>query len=240
MIRDFIAEVKQRGMARTNRYVVYIPFINTTESSLLKLFCSNASIPGISFATTEQRIFGEVREMPYNRIFEPASFTFYVDTDLIVKSAFDKWTNSIMDFENRTLNYYTNYVMDVDVEIHDLQDNTSYNITLFEAYPKTVSSIELSSDSRDVMKLTVQMMYKYWQPSTVFSGGKASSTSLNDGMGVTTGQVTGLNLPFTPRIPTPSMSSMNPLITDLNYGGQGYPQVDDWSSYDISNTAMVP
>jgi hypothetical protein len=39
-------------------------------------------------------------------------------------------------------------------------------ISLYEAYPKTVSAIQLDYANRDVMKIQVTMMYKYWRSYT--------------------------------------------------------------------------
>ena len=44
-------------------------------------------------------------------------------------------------------------------------DNDRYLVRLYEAYPKSVGSVQMSYESKEIMKVTVQMMFKYWRAS---------------------------------------------------------------------------
>lgn len=168
----FKSQVKTRGLARTNRYRVIIPFPTTDASGieLAELFCESVNIPGTNIATTPQRLFGEVRELPYEKIYDPVSMTFYVDTRMIMKNAFDRWINLVIDPERRTVQYYNDYIRDIEIYVIAVDEQIPYKITLFEAYPKTIGSINLSSESKEIMKLPITFQYKYW---------KAESTQLS-------------------------------------------------------------
>ena len=167
MITDFISEVRKRGMARTNRYIVYIPFPTADNDTikLASLFCESASLPGRNINTTAARTFGETREMPYERSYEPINLTFYVDTEMRIKYMFDKWMDMIVDPTRRTINYYDKFTRDMTVKSLTTNNQVPYVVNFFEAYPKTVSAIQLSSESKDVMKINVTMVYRYWQAS---------------------------------------------------------------------------
>lgn len=166
-LQSFIAEVRNRGMARTNRYEVRIPFPNTDlkGSNLVTLFCEATNLPGMNVATTPQRIFGEVRQMPYERLFDPVNLSFYVDGDMEVRAAFERWIQLVFNQTTRSIGYYETYIRDVQIFVKDVEDNTTYVVTLYEAFPKSIQTVQLSADSREVMKLQVQLEYKYWKSS---------------------------------------------------------------------------
>lgn len=167
-LNEFIAQVKDVGISRTNRYsVVMAPPQNNWmgEFSNLRdilLFCDQVQLPGVSFATIQNRSFGEFREVPYEKLFNEISMSFYVDQNLYVKSFFDAWVNSIQNPNTRTFAYYKSYITQMTINVEDVQDNVRYKIVAHECYPKTVSPIQLDYASKDIMRLQVSMMYKYW------------------------------------------------------------------------------
>jgi len=184
MIKDFVAEVKRGAVARSNRYaIIMVPpvavtgkgeYINPDFSSLRKilLFCDSVQLPGVNYSTIQNRSFGEFREVPYEKLFDNINISFYVDQDLKVKKLFDEWINGIQNPRTRTYNYYSNYVTDMVIEVQDINDRTRYEVNLYECYPKTISSIQLDASSKDVMKLTVGMQFRYWTSSNISALGE--------------------------------------------------------------------
>lgn len=183
-LEDFISKVKKDGMARTNRYSVVLgsPIsvkqaqVNTgyipagTDMQSLLLYCDQVQLPGVNYATIQNRTFGELREVPYDRMFETINMSFYVDNNMAVKAFFDQWMSSIQDPSSRTFNYYENYITDMVIYVEDLKDEKKYEVKLFECYPKSVGSIQLDYASKEVMKLQVTMQYKYWISETSTPG----------------------------------------------------------------------
>lgn len=170
MLNDFISQIKAGGLSRTNRYkVTFSPPTAVSASNLqnILLFCDQAQLPGINYSTTQNRSFGEFREIPYEKLFDPCQLSFYVDTQLSVKVFFDKWLASIQSPETRSFNYYSNYTTDMEIEVQDINDKTRYTVKLFECYPKTVSSVQLDYSAKDIMKLNVSIQYKYWKSSAI-------------------------------------------------------------------------
>ena len=127
------------------------------------LFCDQVQLPGMNYSTIQNRTFGEFRETPYEKLFDTVNMSFYVDKDFIVKSLFDRWMNSIQNPSTRKFEYYKNYTTDMTVDVQDTSDLTRYRLKLFECYPKTMGSVQLDYASKDVMKLSVTMQYKYWR-----------------------------------------------------------------------------
>jgi hypothetical protein len=184
-IQEFISEVKTQGLARTNRFIVELSAPAVAQQSVVKkalLFCDTAQLPGISYATTQNRTFGEFREIPYDKLYEPITLTFFVDRDMHVKSLFDNWIHQIQNPSTHTFEYYNRYTTQMKIEVQDLNDKSKYVVDLYECYPKSVGAVQLSAESKDIMKMTVNFQYKYWTSSNLqqlANGQKLTSASLN-------------------------------------------------------------
>jgi hypothetical protein len=173
-LSNFISKVKTGGLARANRFGVLInaPFDPSFSDNYadftsrdLFMYCDNAQIPGLNFATTQARTYGEFREMPYEKLFDVVTLSFYVDNDMKVRRFWESWINKIQDPYSRHVNYYDNYVGTVIVYVYDVNNNNRYAVTLEQAYPKTIAAIQLDSQSRDMMKISVTIQYKYFRTS---------------------------------------------------------------------------
>jgi hypothetical protein len=170
-ISDFVAQIGG-GLARTNRYKIVltspasIDVTGIMPNQQLGLMCEQVQLPALSLNTAPIRIFGEVRETPYEFNYEPINMSFYVDNNMGVKIFFDKWIQSIQNKDTRSFAYYSDYICKhLDIYVQDTMDNDRYLVRLYEAYPKSVGAIQMSYESKDIMKLTVQMMFKYWRAS---------------------------------------------------------------------------
>lgn len=167
-LNEFISQVKNVGLSRSNRYSVIMtppPAAKVAEFGDLRqllLFCDQVQLPGINLSTTQNRTFGEFREVPYEKLYGDVNMSFYIDTSLYVKSYFDNWMGAIQDPVTRKFEYYRNYITDINIDVEDLNDEVRYSVTLFECYPKTISAIQMDYSNKDVMKLSVTMQYKYW------------------------------------------------------------------------------
>ena len=169
MLTDFISEIKTSGLMRTARYTVYMPFIvsesdENKDPRLVSMFCDQVQIPGLNYNTSPNAIWGETREAPYGRMFDNITLSFYVDNEMKVKKYFDDWQYTIQNPETRTFNYYNYYVKPIQIDVEDLASKTKYVVELRECYPKTISAIQMDAASKDLMKLSVTLAYKYWVP----------------------------------------------------------------------------
>lgn len=163
--QKFIGEIKSLGLARTNRFEVEMtPPGDSTDLQKMLLFCSSASIPGINLASATNRTYGETREVVYDRMYEPMNMTFHVDRKMTVKTIFDNWIDTIINPSNRTVGYYHSYTCDIKIKIQDVDEKATYIIYLNEAYPKTITAIDLNAaDDNDTQRLAVSFAYRNWQ-----------------------------------------------------------------------------
>lgn len=172
-LNDFISSVKKVGLIRTARYsVVITPPDNLVGGIIIDNFsmkqiciqCDTIQVPGLNYQTASNLTYGESREVPYTRLYDNINMTFYVDNNMNTKKFFDAWLFSIQDPVTRTFSYYEKYISDIDIYVEDINNNSTYAVKLHECYPKSVNSIQLDYASKDVMKLSINLAYKYWTP----------------------------------------------------------------------------
>lgn len=174
-INEFVAAMSN-GIARTNRFSVVMqvpvamPDSGRTPLRNLLLFCDQAQLPGLSVNAVPIRIFGEVRETPTEYNYEPITLSFYVDAQMHIKAWFDDWIAMLQYGNQRSFRYYDEYICpQMQILVQDTMDQSRYQITLYEVWPKNVGAIQLDYASKDVMKLSVTLQYKYWESITIDS-----------------------------------------------------------------------
>ena len=167
-LNEFISQIASEGLMPTNRYSVEfnLPSKIGLFPGLQRVLLHSESIvlPGINVSTTQAKTFGEFREMPYERTFEPVQMTFLVDNAMSVKMLFDTWTNNgIQNMTTRKFNYYKEYTTDMFINVFDKNDQQRYKVSLYECFPKNVASIQMDNNAKgEPMRVIVSMNYKYW------------------------------------------------------------------------------
>lgn len=235
-LTEFIAEVKG-GVAKSNLFVVNltvperIQILEPIKSKLSKiiLFCDQAQIPGLSFSTSQVRSFGEYKEVPYEKLFEPVNLSFYVDANMTVKKLFDEWIGLIQDPDTRIFNYPKYYLTDaIDIVVNDANDQDRYKVTLHKAYPKALAPIQLDYSQKDVIKLQVTMAYQYATTTQLTGGVKSTADDLKSSI---TSQMSNYNY---------GSSSLTTILTnyfnDFSRFQQAHQNVD--FSYDGARTVL--
>lgn len=175
---QFIGKIKSGGLMQTARYTVIIP--DSTNGHLLGLYCDQVQLPGLNVGTSANTTWGESREVPYTRMFDNLTMSFYVDNGMNIKKFFDNWLWFIQNPNDKTFKYYNEYTSSIQVIVEDLEGIGRYSIMLRECYPKTVSAIQLDYASKDIiMKLSVTFAYKYWEPVTLDNEGDSQLIGTN-------------------------------------------------------------
>ena len=169
-LQEFTSIIKKNGLMRTARYTVEMgrPEImsrfnySSVDAETIAILCDQVQVPGLNYSTTANLSYGETREIPYTRLYDNITMSFYVDNNMLTKKYFDDWLFSIQNPVTRTFNYYNQYTTDIIIKVEDLNNESPYAVKLFECYPKNISAITLDYSTRDVMKLSLTMAYKYW------------------------------------------------------------------------------
>lgn len=166
-IADFKASF-QKDLSRPHKFDVnipipltLIPYISSAKS--LNYRCENASLPGRTFATAEQKTYGPIEKYPYLNTYNDMDLTFIVDDDMSQKLFFDAWLNYINPLYNNNLRYKGDYSTVITVNQYDVTNQISYSVNLWDAYPVSMNQMDLDWSADGYHKLNVTFAYTYWQ-----------------------------------------------------------------------------
>ena len=199
-INDFKASF-QKDLARPNKFDVsipvpltLIPYVNNAKS--LNYRCENASLPGRSLATTEQKIGSNpVEKYPYLTTFNDMQLTFIVDDDMSQKVFFDAWLNFINPQYNYNFRYKGDYATVITVNQYDVTNQISYSCNLYDAYPISIEALDLDWAIDGYHKLRVTFAYTYWQNNSLQAYGMqlvdAGLANVSDAIGGLGGNAIG-------------------------------------------------
>lgn len=179
------------GFARQNSFLVELPTEFSTTSLLsriatlganeLNILCSNVTLPGKQILTNDRRIGMEFQKVAYGYAVDDVSMTFYAMNDYGIKKYLDRWQGSQINEETHTPAYKNTYQRDI--RIHQLRkpligktigkgpinlqiglgQGTVYSVLLENAFPTTVSAIELNNELDGLVQVTAQFSYTKWK-----------------------------------------------------------------------------
>lgn len=168
-ISEFINSFKTE-VARPNRFTVEISIPNVLSSAyssdqtrLLSLRCENAEMPGKTFMTHDQKIYGPTEKYPYQHSYNDLNLTFIVGDDMFEKKFFDNWIESISSTATYNFRYKSDYATNIRISQYDLSNQKSYMAELRDAYPISVNQLDLDWSSDGHHKLVVVFAYTYWE-----------------------------------------------------------------------------
>jgi hypothetical protein len=178
------------SLAENNHYMVHFSSLKSTVYNYLKRFvgsddlnyflgekagilCSDASLPGSSYATTEVKnnFMGVPQQFSHTRLYTDIDFSFYIDKDYKLLRMFEGWMEYISsganDFvEQESKGYYRR------MRYPDLYKVDTMTISKFErdygqtikykfinAFPKSLSNIPVTYSAAELLKVTVTFNY---------------------------------------------------------------------------------
>ena len=142
-LSQFVANAKNRGFAKQNRFMVIFDPPRGQSQSLLGgalnklvnyyvptnngryiagLYTESAALPGLNIDTKLHKTYGPGREIPYGRSYSAMNMTFYVDNSMVVKEFFDDWQNMIFDKNTGHMNFYNEYICNIHILQLDQRD----------------------------------------------------------------------------------------------------------------------
>jgi len=187
LLNEFIGIFRSKeGFAKTSRYEVVISppkglasatsnpggflpdlFSNSTsEVRKISYYCETIDFPGRTLLTREDTSgYGPIRQVVYGETFEDVAATFYLSNDHREQKFFYNWQNiTYSNDDDFATGYYAAYISNVDIYQLDEEDRRRIGIRLFEAYPKSIGTINVSYGSANqIAKLPVGFGYRYWR-----------------------------------------------------------------------------
>ena len=168
-INGFKAEInKQGGLAQPNKFRVLITggILKSSKAQALSFLVNQAVIPGRALATSEIRTHGPIRKAPYNTIYDDLQLGVYCTNDnLFPRDLFEEWQSSVIQTQTGRVNYFDQYVADIEIEQYDDEKNVTFACKFVDAYPISISSLPFDITTTDVEYLTaaVTFQYSYYQ-----------------------------------------------------------------------------
>jgi hypothetical protein len=178
-VEAFKAEALRDGLVKTSNFMVTFspPRCLTNgdaqqKSRKMAFLCRSSQTPSYGIMTDDVRPYGvgSVMKMPYGAIHDSINMSFYVDAKMDAVDFFTAWIKSISPMINRTDKAFNGaydgevrYYDDIKAEIKIAQytENSKIAIiTLHDAFPINVGSMELSWDDPQLQVLPVTFEYR--------------------------------------------------------------------------------
>jgi len=177
-VENFTSVIASKGLSSSNKFDVKIYFPSGSSEKDMNLMCESVSIEGKSINTTADRQYGITREVAYAApVYNPVTLSFYCTEKLEEKKLLDKWQNSIIKTNDPNtgelgtfdVGYYDDYAKNSKIVVTklDTSGNIVFSIEYVEAYPKSITAIELShAVAGGPMKVSALFNYSYWKDTT--------------------------------------------------------------------------
>lgn len=194
-VADFISRVSRYGLARDNLFIVRITppaglFEGTIPMNDLVFFCRSVDLPALTLETTSVKTqgWGKAESFPINLPYDNLNTVFMIDAEFKVKKFFQRWMQSIVNYDNSRSNaayngmkpfqiaYKDKYVGTVEVVVYSLNDNKiTYEYKFENAYPISLGNITTAWDNNnEIMVMPVTFTYGSYS-----NAGMGESTILN-------------------------------------------------------------
>jgi len=157
------------GGARANLFEVVLTFPDVAQPSSevlekARFLVKGANLPASNVAQIEVPFRGRVLKIAGDRTFDSWTVTVINDTDFAIRSAFERWSNTINRLSDNTgLSNPADYQADAYVYQLDRDGSTLRSYRFFDTFPTQVGPIELSYDAQGVQEFTVELQVQYWE-----------------------------------------------------------------------------
>jgi hypothetical protein len=170
--QNFLAHIKKAGVVKQNRFDIIVsppPALAAKGYDVreVSMLAKAANIPGVNVATSNLTVVGEPITMAYGKTYGEATITFYTDKKFKARTLFEDWVDAIQDPDSRLLGWYNDTISNVIVSILDKDDSNLFNISLFEAKPKSVGNLSVDQSANDLLLFDVVFDFKYYRTEAV-------------------------------------------------------------------------
>ena len=131
----------------------------------ISLRAQNVTLPGRNLATVQEgNVYGPDREIVEGVTYaDDISMSFQASSGLDERVFFENWQRQAFNEKTWNIGYYRDYTGHMEIYILDKQEQRRYGIKLWEVFPKTIGSNDLSYDANDTLLLTpVSFTFRYW------------------------------------------------------------------------------
>ena len=177
-ISDFKSKLTGGG-ARPNLFEVELAFpsavaIDNDVLQKSRFLVKAAALPASTIANIDIPFRGRILKVAGDRTFETWTITVINDVDFSIRSAMEKWMNSINKMTDGTgLTNPVDYQKDAVVKQFDRDGSVLRSYKFWDIFPTNISTIDLNYETTDtIQEFTVEMQVHYWE---AFKGSSASA-----------------------------------------------------------------
>ena len=169
-ITDFKSKLSGGG-ARSNLFECELAFPTAVNVEGLndilnkaRFLVKAANLPASNVAPIEVPFRGRVLKIAGDRTFDTWTITIINDTDFAIRSAFEKWMNTINRVSDNTgTTNPVDYQADAFVFQLDRSGETLRKYHFYDVFPTQVAPIELSYDAQGIQEFQVELQVLYWE-----------------------------------------------------------------------------
>ena len=180
-ISDFKSRLSGGG-ARPNLFEVELAFPNAVaiDNDVLqksRFLVKAAALPASTIAPIDVPFRGRILKIAGDRTFETWTITVLNDTDFSIRSAFEKWMNTINKMSDATgIVDPEAYQKDATVKQLDRDGSVLRSYKFWDIFPTNISTIDLSYETTDTLEeFTVELQVQWWEAyrgSSLSAGGE--------------------------------------------------------------------
>jgi hypothetical protein len=169
-ITDFKSKLTGGG-ARANLFEVELAFPSQVQVDGLndilekaRFLVKAANMPASNVAPIEVPFRGRTLKIAGDRSFDSWTVTVINDTDFSIRSAFEKWMNTINRVSDNTgTTDPADYQADAFVYQLDRDGSVLRTYHFYDVFPTQVTAIELSYDATGIQDFQVELQVQWWE-----------------------------------------------------------------------------
>jgi hypothetical protein len=164
---EFRATIAGKDLARQNRFEVRITGPAGGDEQV-NLLAESVSIPGQNIRSVPDDLrYGPARDHAQGVTYGDISMTFICTPGMQEKVYFEEWQKRIVQLGERNskwnAKWYVDYIGEIQIDQLDRQNQMKYQVTIVEAWPKTINAQEFTLSSNDAYQtVSVDFAYRYW------------------------------------------------------------------------------
>ena len=171
----------QGGGARPNLFEVNVNDFKfgTWDNETFQFLCKAAALPASNVTPIDIPFRGRSLKVAGDRTFDTWTITVINDTDFSIRSAFEKWMNTMNRVSDNTgLTNPADYQADAYIYQLDRNGDTLRKYHFYDIFPTAVAPIELSYDAQGIQEFTVELQVLWWE-AVKGSGANAGGEDIN-------------------------------------------------------------
>ena len=162
------------GLSRRWKFSVSItpPAVFTVPTGKIDFLAISVSMPEKSMATTEQRIYGINKTVPYETAYAPVLLTMMNPQDWSTRKFWDEWLDHIQNPSSKNMRYYKSMIGQIEIAVYDDKaghgtnvinpNQARYTVVLNEAWPERISPYALGWEAAEFGNFEISIRYKTW------------------------------------------------------------------------------